>query len=33
MEPDEADVTRLLDYAPDSAGGLMTTDVVALLRG
>ena len=31
MEPDEAaDVTRLLDYAPDSAGGLMTTDVVAL---
>jgi Mg/Co/Ni transporter MgtE len=34
MEPDEAaDVTRLLDYAPDTAGGLMTSDVVALPEG
>jgi CBS domain-containing protein len=34
MEPDEAaDVTRLLDYAPDTAGGLMTTDVVAVPEG
>jgi magnesium transporter len=31
MEPEEAaDVSRLLDYAPDTAGGLMTTDVLAL---
>jgi len=34
MEPDEAaDVTRLLDYAPDTAGGLMTSDVVAVPEG
>jgi magnesium transporter len=34
MEPEEAaDVSRLLDYAPDTAGGLMTTDVVALPEG
>lgn len=31
MEPDEAaDVSRLLKYEPDSAGGLMTTDYVAM---
>jgi len=31
MEPDEAaDVTRLLDFAPDTAGGLMTTDFIAV---
>jgi Mg/Co/Ni transporter MgtE len=34
MEPEEAaDVSRLLDYAPDTAGGLMTTDLVALPEG
>ncbi len=34
MEPDEAaDVSRLLDFAPDTAGGLMTTDFVALPEG
>ena len=31
MEPDEAaDVTRLLEYAPDTAGGLMTTEYLAV---
>jgi flagellar motility protein MotE (MotC chaperone) len=31
MEPDEAaDVERLLEYAPDTAGGLMTTDYLAV---
>src|SRR5206468_718520 len=31
MEPDEAaDVERLLEHAPDTAGGLMTTDYLAV---
>jgi magnesium transporter len=31
MEPDEAaDVTRLMEHAPDTAGGLMTTDYLAV---